>query len=647
VIRMSWSTFRERWQLFVGAMVTVCFGVALVQSSLLALVAAGDPAVPPGLSASEEQALREGYDTAAGLLGMIVSLSFFIAIFIVGSTFAFTVAQRRRDLALLRLTGASRRQVRRLLLGEALVLGLLGTVAGVLAGLPVLRFEVWMLTRLGFVPAGFTAEWRSWVLPFAAGTGVGIAVLGVLGASRRASRVRALDALRDTGRAARVMTWSRWTSGLFFLAGGIALVTLAPAVGGDAALALSLLVCIVLVIAFSALSPLVVPLVGRLLGVLVRLLARWALLGDLAHANLRDGVRRSAATAAPILVLVGLVAGIGGTLGAVTAGSREEALRTLNGDLVVTADRSIGAELAAVDGVGAASAEVPVTFRVEMGEPGEPGEQPELEAVDGTAIDPGTYQLTHHMPLEAGSLDALRGQTVAVNSGYAPEQDWRVGGTLRVHINDAPRDLRIVAVMPLRVAGPDFLLPDGVVPVGDVERQYVVRVDQGIDPATVAERIRAAGLGTVSTVADFVRDDVDQQQRNSLKVMVALLGMAALYTVIAMVNAVVIAAADRTAEFATARLTGLTRRQVVRAALWESLAVVVVGLLLGGLAAAGTVIGVSAAVSDIVGTAVISVPWLLFAALAAGAALVVGVTSVLTTLAATRQPAVTFAGTRE
>ncbi|WP_308440478.1 FtsX-like permease family protein [Virgisporangium aurantiacum] len=641
---MSWSTFRDRWQLFVGAMVTVCFGVALVQSSLLALVAAGDPAVPAGLSAAEEQALRDGYDTVTGLLGMIVFLSVFIAVFIVGSTFAFTVAQRRRDLALLRLTGASRRQVRRLLLGEALVLGLLGTGAGVLVGLPLLRFEVWMLTRLGFVPAGFTVGWGFWVLPFAVATGVGVAVLGVLGASRRASRVRALDALRETGRAARVMTWPRWIWGLFCLAGGIALITLAPAVGGDAALALSLLVCIVLVMAFSALSPVVVPLVGRLLGGLTRLSARRALLADLAHANLRDGVRRSAATAAPILVLVGLVVGIGGTLDAVTAGSRQEALRTLNGDLIVTSDRSITGDLTALDGVRAASAEVPVTFRIDVGVP---GEQPEFEAVDGTAIDPATYQLTHRMPLEAGSLDALRGDTVAVNSGYAPEQRWRVGGTLRIFVDDTPRDLRIVAVLPLRIAGPDFLLPDGVVPVGDVERRYVVQVDEGVDPAVVAARVRTAGLGTVSTVADFVRDDVDRQQRNSLKVMVALLGLAALYTLIAMVNAVVIAAADRSAEFATARLTGLTRRQVVRAALWESLAVVVVGLLLGGLAAAGTVTGVSAAVSDIVGVAVVSVPWLLFAALSAGSALVVGVTSVLTTMAATRQPAVSLAGSRE
>lgn len=166
-------------------------------------------------------------------------------------------------------------------------------------------------------------------------------------------------------------------------------------------------------------------------------------------------------------------------------------------------------------------------------------------------------------------------------------------------------------------------------------------------PATVADRIRAAGLGRVSTVAEFVRDDTDHQHRNNVKVMIALLGLAAAYTMIAIVNAVVIACADRTTEFATARLTGLTRRQVVHTALWESLAVVVVGLVLGGLAAAGTVTGVSAAVSGIVGAAVISVPWQLFAGIAAATTLVVAAASVATTLAATRRPAVTYAGSRE
>jgi hypothetical protein len=92
--------------------------------------------------------------------------------------------------------------------------------------------------------------------------------------------------------------------------------------------------------------------------------------------------------------------------------------------------------------------------------------------------------------------------------------------------------------------------------------------DDGVDPGVVADRVRAAGLGTVSTVADWVRSDVDQRQQDGLRLMPALLGMATLYTLIAMVNAVVISAADRRAEFAAARLTGLTRRQVVCTTLW-------------------------------------------------------------------------------
>src|SRR5262245_39336769 len=142
---MSWSTFRDRWQVFLGAIVTVCLGVALVQSSLLTLISAATADVPPGLPAAQARAISDGYVAAVSLLGIGLGLSTFVAVFIVSSTFAFTVAQRRRDLALLRLTGASRGQVRRLLLGEALLLGTVGSALGIVAGLPVMRLQGLML----------------------------------------------------------------------------------------------------------------------------------------------------------------------------------------------------------------------------------------------------------------------------------------------------------------------------------------------------------------------------------------------------------------------------------------------------------------------------------------------------------------------
>ncbi len=108
VFTMSWSTFRERWQLFVGSVLTVSVGVALVQASLLTLLAAVSPATPPGLSGAEEVALDDRLAAAVSLLGMIAGISVFVAFFVVGSTFSFTVAQRSRDFGLLRLVGASR-----------------------------------------------------------------------------------------------------------------------------------------------------------------------------------------------------------------------------------------------------------------------------------------------------------------------------------------------------------------------------------------------------------------------------------------------------------------------------------------------------------------------------------------------------------
>jgi putative ABC transport system permease protein len=647
MLRLSWSTFREKWPLFAGAVVTVCLGVALIQSSLLTLISAAVPAIPPGLPPAEETALRDGYVGAISLLSMILALASFVAIFIVASTFAFTVAQRRRDLALFRLTGASRRQVRTLLTGEALLLGAVGTALGIAVGLPVMRFEAWLLARLDFVPDGFRAEWRSWIIAVSAGAGIGVAVLGVLGASRRASRVRPLEALREVGAAARVMTWPRWLTGGVFLAASIAMLSLTPSMNAEAAIPLSMNICMFLVFAFSALSPLVVPLVGGVLGGPMRAFGGQVAL--LAHANLRDGVRRSAATAAPIMVLVGLVLGIGGTLDIITAGSRAEMTRSVAGDLVVTGTPSpappgaasratataastpaaTAASLAAIDGVRTVSEQIPVSIKLRTDD--------EYEAVDGTAVDPAAYAQTHRLGAVAGDLRQLHGRTVAVNRNSA--MDRPVGRTVHVRVAGQEMDLRVVAVLPSTLSSSEFLLPQGLAPAAG-PAQYIVRVDSGSDTDAVAGRIRAARLGEVSTVVEWVRGQVDEQQRTSLNIMVALLGMAMVYTVIAMVNAVVIAAADRGGEFAAARLTGLSRGQVVRATLWESLAVVAVGVLLGGLAASGTLVGLGWAVSNMLGLSVVTVPWRLFGVLALGATAVVGTTSLLTTLAATRHPAI-------
>src|SRR5699024_11208980 len=119
MFRISLSTFRERWQLFVGSILMAGFGVALVQSSLLILVSAATFDAPAGLSTIERAHVLDSFVLAIPVIGITLALSIFLTVFIISSTFAFTVAQRKRDLALMRLTGGSRQQLRRLLLGEA------------------------------------------------------------------------------------------------------------------------------------------------------------------------------------------------------------------------------------------------------------------------------------------------------------------------------------------------------------------------------------------------------------------------------------------------------------------------------------------------------------------------------------------------
>jgi putative ABC transport system permease protein len=651
MIRLSWGTFRERWPLFVGAIVAVAVGVALVQASLLTLISAATPSIPTGLPHDQELLLRDGYTGAVSLAGMMTGISAFVAVFIVASTFAFTVAQRRRDLALLRLVGAKRRQVRRLMFGEALVLGTLGSLAGILLGVLIAPVEVRLLARPGLVPATFHAEWRPWIVAVSLAVGIGISVAGSFGAARRAARVRPLEGLHAVN-GDRVMTVGRWAIGLSSSAGAVAMIAAATSMGGTAAMNMSIGIALVAVIALSALSPTVVPLVNRLVRVFSRLLFPRSRLSELVHANVGDGVRRSASTAAPIILLVGLVVGMAGAIGVITAGAEQEAEKNVDADLVVTSSSYIGDQLSDVPHVEAVSEESPVL--VEVLERLTNGSS-SYAVVHAVAVDPNSYQQTHHVTAIAGELDDLKGNAVALDTDYASVIHVQLGDVATIRVDGVAHDMRVVAVLRSTLNGREVLLPDRYSRAGTLSN-YLVRTTDPDDSQGVAADIRRlpdrslSGRGddvSVSTAKAWIADDVAKQSSERRYLLVAILGLATVYMLIAMVNAVVIGAASRRAEFAIARLTGLSRAQVVRMALWESMAVVVVGVVLGGIAAAFTIGGVAAGVSDVVGSRVLPLPWTMFGVLTLGAVVIVGTTSVLTTLAATRRSPIRAAAAKE
>lgn len=645
MIRLSWSTLRERWQLFVGAFVAVAVGVALVQASLLTLLAAADPRIPPGLNGHEVLVIRSAYTGAVSLAAIVMVITIFVAVFVVGSTFAFTVAQRRRDLALLRLIGATPRQVSRLLLGETLLLGALGVVAGILLGLLLTGVETTMFARFGFAPDGFAASWHWWVIAVSTCAGLAIAVLGCLAASRRAGKVRALDALRQAGSVDRVMTPGRWVVGLGAVAGTLAFGGAAAASQGSRAMDAAIPACLLAVLALTLLAPVVVPFLGTVFDRTSAVLFPGSRLGELVHANLRTGVRRTASTAAPIILLVGLVVGLAGTVEVIDTGRRVELERTLRGDLVVASTQPIGDRLATVPGVRSVAEETPVLVEVPESDPDRGTSYSTTEAL---AVD-GRYATTHSLDGGSDVLQDMVGDTIAFDDAYASALQAQVGDVLPVRIDGRVRDLRVAAVVPETMTGSDVILPVGLVPVGSIERSFFVEASSQEDVDAVAARVEQnlPEAASVLGIRAWSETHLAERREVSQNLILAILGLVTLYIAIAVVNAVVIAAGDRREEFAVARLTGLTRRQVMAASLWESLEVAGIGVLLGSAAAAVTLVGVMAGVSDVVGATVVSVPWLLVVATVLGAVLVVAATSLLASAAATRPSPISVAAARE
>lgn len=654
MLRLSLSTFRERWQLFIGAIVTVCLGVALVQSSLLLLIASATHEVPASLPPLARARLTETYEASLALLGVTLGFSAFLAVFIVSSTFAFTVAQRRQDLALLRLVGGSRRHVRRLLLSEALLLGLIGTALGIPVGLLVMDVQTGLLTSLHLLPADFSAGWEAWILGVSFGVGIGVSLAGVFFASRRAARIRALEALRDSGEAARVMTPTRWVFGLLFLAGALSMVIVAPFAGPEGAMALSINAALAASVGLATLSPLVVPLVARLFGFLLR----GNTLAGLAEANLRDGVRRSAATAAPLLVLVALLIAQIGAQASIGAAIRDEQARTTRADLVVSSPSPSAADrIASIPGVASASVErsVPVTVthsNIAELDQSDPEDMEELEVdeqlTSALAVDASAYRRTHLQEPESGSLDDLRSNTVALGAGYDGEESYEVGDTVAAHIAGQDLSLRVVAVMPDGMAGgPQYLVPSSLLTAQPGAVTTFIQLAPGSSASDVSAALRSAGVGDVSTAEAWLAQTSAKQQDTQNSISLVVMGLCGIYALIAVINAVVIAAADRRREFATARVSGLARGQVVRSALIESWAVTAIGLLLGCLASLLTLIGATAATARINGAAHLDLPLGTIAAVVIGAFAVVGLASVWTTLSATRPRPITLIGARE
>jgi putative ABC transport system permease protein len=650
VTGLAARTFADRWQLFIGTVLAVTVGVAIIHAGMtiiLGVEAARTPGPVPPDRAPDFQQAAEGAST---LTGMTVMLGAFLTVFVVGSTVTFAIDQRRGDIALLRLSGVTGRQVRRLLLAEALLTAVPGAVLGAVAGIGLTVVQSRILAGLGTFPEGLDTPLRPEVLALDLVAAVTVCLAGAWGAARRATRISPLDALRRSPSEQRVMTARRWTVAVLAVAVTVVQVGFSVVAGGVLIpLLLGLGIVVSASVAMSQLAPLLVPAVARLLLLAPGLSG--SVVAGLAVANLRDAVRRTASCAAPMIVLVSLVMGLQGILDTQTQAAETESSRLLDADLVGTVAggdgrRGVVDDVRDVDGVSLAAPETVVPLTVRLTDGGVTTNGP------GTvvAVDPDAFRETHLQTPDTGDIAEFGPGSVVLGPGLEGIAVRGHPDRITVEIAGEPVVLDEAARMAETLAGADGFYIDRALlsltapELLDRETSLLIQVDPGADLGAVTRGLEAAGVTDVQTPADLASGESSTADNENRAVMLAIVGLGSIYALISVLSTLAISISQRRGELATLRLSGFTRAQVQGVTVVEALAATTIGLFLGAVAAVLSLVGLWGATARIYGAPVIAIPWALLAGITVLAFLLTTVTAVTATRRAMAPPPVQAVG---
>ncbi len=598
------------------------FDAGQVRGDVAAAVT-GDVVVRTGEEQAEKAAAdMMGNATAlAAVLLVFGTVAVVVAGLVIANTFAVLLAQRTRELALLRCVGATARQVRRSVLGEALATGLVSSAVGVGLGIGLAAAVSALAGSNSAIPLSGVAVPLYAVL---AGVGVGtvVTVLAALAPARAATRVAPLAALRPVDAAPL-----RSRPGLLRLVAGLLLVVPGVALLAAGVLMASVLVALpggvlsflgVVLLAQRAVPP-VVAAAGRLAGRFGGVPAR------LAAGNATRNPRRTAATATALLIGVTLTSAF--VVGA--ASTRATAQEALDAEFptdvqVNSYDVTLPAALTdAVEEVDGVQRTATMLGGDVTGPDGELVFVQGIDAAEAGTVLRSTDKIALPGPGEA-VLPEWAGQSWSVRDG--DEVVFTVDDrteTLRAQVTDLDQPLLLDSAA-LRSLVPDAGTSQLWVLLADADPDAQVgAVDDITD--VVGERAPDAQVTGVVTM----RDQLDEVLDVLLLVVTGLLAVAVVIALIGVGNTLALSVVERRQENGLLRALGLTRGQLRGLLAWEAVLVAgvaaVLGVLIGG---AYGLIGAASVLGE-VGDVVLDVPWLQVAAIVVVATLAGLLASVL------------------
>jgi putative ABC transport system permease protein len=559
------------------------------------VVKALKPTVPEGFEvvtgkqASDEAAsgIQDALSFITTFLLVFAGVALLVGSFLIVNTFGILVAQRSKELALMRALGASRRQVFGGVVIEALVVGFIGSVLGIGVGVLLAKGISALLARLGaeIDTGGLTLEPRTIIVSLV--IGLGVTTLAAWLPARRASRISPIAAMRDD-QVEPEQTVSRraWFGALLFVI-GVALVV--AQLITDSSIWVFVTGMVLMLFGTIAATPVLARPVVRGIGALAR---RQGVVARLAEENSLRNPRRTAATTSALMIGLALVSMMT-VFGASASGSIDALIaKSFRGDFVVSGQRSepmsqsIAPSMKKVDGVRQVS-------RQRYG--------------DGTANDaPATF-----LAVDAASLDdvapitvtqgshALDDSKLLVSTDVAKAFSWKPGTQVRITVDGSrTRTVNVAGVFDKEdndrqddyvVTIPTFEAIGG----GKKDNMLHVLVADGAD----RQKVQAGLEGVVKDIPTITVKDQEgyaAEQRapidSMLTLIYGLLGLAIVIAVLGIINTLALSVIERTREIGLLRAVGLSRRQLRSMVRLEAVTISLIGALIGVVL--GTIFGV-------------------------------------------------------
>jgi putative ABC transport system permease protein len=609
--------------------------VAETQKQIEAVAGSGVQVNTPGEIADQINSQLQGFNI---ILYFFAAMSLFVGGFLILNSFNMTVAQRLREIGMLRTLGASRKLIRRMILLEAAILGFLGAAIGILLGLLLTNLMVAMVSRIGF-PIG-DIKYSPAAFIIAPILGIVATILGALRPAIRASHIPPIQAVLVEHRSKELAHGKRLVGGsVMTILGLLGVFTLASSSDTPPPIiAAGVLGVILLFTGVIMIGPVIVPW-------LVRAMA-WPLSkvlpieGRIAADNARSNPTRTASTASGLMIGIALVAAIG-SIGSSMIGSVSDDLdKQLKNDFTVQPRGAQGGpqpsiSARALDQIRALPATGKATGVKTMYMTKGDAENQLVYAVDPALhMDFSTPQVEQG---DAGALSKeLAAGSVTISKTFAKSEGLKVGDKLKLEGPRGSAELPIAALLSgnsmeassVMISQEKFTELFGS---GGYTNILVIAKSPDDRDALAAQldKLLASDFPTFESLSNQqVKDQIKSQVNQLFSIFYVIMLVAILVSLLGVVNTLLMSVLERTREIGLIRAIGSSRWQVRRMIVAESLLITTAGAILGlavgmalgwafvrGIASGDVNVSFHPPVAVIVGVALLTVIAGLFAAI--------------------------------